>query len=68
MTDLTVDKIERVDEDPLREETVLSLFGLENITDDNLEEKADQLRALLCSGIIGTYRLRIFTKGCEKTA
>ena len=62
MTDLTVDKIERVDEDPLREETVLSLFGQENITDDNLEEKTDQLRALLCSGIIGTYRLRIFTK------
>ena len=58
MTDLTVDKIERVDEDSLREETILSLFGLENITADNLEERAAQLRDQLCSGISCDHKYR----------
>lgn len=58
LTDLSVDNIKAVDEDSLQEETILSLFGLENITADNLEERAAQLRNQLCSDISCDHKYR----------
>jgi len=51
LSDLCVDGVEEITEELLPEETVLSLFGLPNITSEQLEDRAEELHAKLCSGI-----------------
>lgn len=51
LSDLSLRNIEEVPESLLQKETILSLFGMDNITSDNIEEKAEELHSQLCSNI-----------------
>ena len=51
LSDLSLSNIEEVSELLLQEETILSLFGMENITSDNIEKKAEELYSKLCFDI-----------------
>lgn len=51
LSDLSLSNIEEVPESLLQKETILSLLGMENITSDNIEEKAEELYSQLCSDI-----------------
>jgi len=51
LSDLCVDGVEEVSEESLQKETVLSLFGLPNITSAQLEDRAEELYARLCADV-----------------
>lgn len=51
LSDLSVDGIEEVPKELLQQETTLSVFGLPNIRREQLEDRAMELHAVLCSGI-----------------
>ena len=52
LMDLCVEGVEEVTEETLQKESILSLFGLPNITVDQLEDRAEALYEALCSDIV----------------